>query len=79
MLSVRKEEKSTGRLHKDGGIAVNVVMKSECCPLDRKRSLLVRPHKDGDVAVNVVMKSECCPLDRKRSLLVVSTRMVVLL
>ena len=41
MLSVRQEEKSTGRLHKDGGAAVNVVMKSECCPLDRKRSLLV--------------------------------------
>ena len=50
------------RLHKDGGVAVNVVMKSECCPLDRKRSLLVRLHKEGGIAVNVVMKSECCPL-----------------
>ena len=30
---IRKEEKSTGRLHKDGGVAVNVLMKSECCPL----------------------------------------------
>ena len=29
---------------------MNVVMKSECCPLDRKRSLLVRLHKDGGVA-----------------------------
>ena len=27
----------------------NVVMKSECCPLDWKRSLLVPFHKDGDV------------------------------
>ena len=26
-----------------------MVMKSECCPLDRKRSLLVLLHKDGDV------------------------------
>ena len=28
---------------------VNMVMKSECCPLDRKRSLLVLLHKDGAV------------------------------
>ena len=28
---------------------MNVVMKSECCPLDWKRSLLVPFHKDGDV------------------------------
>ena len=28
---------------------VFLVMKSECCPLDWKRSLLVPRHKDGDV------------------------------
>ena len=28
---------------------MNVVMKSECCPLDWERSLLVSLHKDGDV------------------------------
>ena len=30
-------------------LMMNVVMKSECCPLDWKRSLLVTLHKDGDV------------------------------
>ena len=28
---------------------MNVVMKSECCPLGWKRSLLVPLHKDSDV------------------------------
>ena len=28
---------------------MNVMMKSECCPLGWKRSLLVPLHKDGDV------------------------------
>ena len=30
-------------------LMMNVVMKSECCPLDWKSSLLVPLHKDGDV------------------------------
>ena len=30
-------------------LMMNVVMKSECCPLDWKRSLLVPLHKDSDV------------------------------
>ena len=30
-------------------LMMNVVMKSECCPLDWKRSLLVPVHKDSDV------------------------------
>ena len=30
-------------------LMMNMVMKSECCPLDWKTSLLVPLHKDGDV------------------------------
>ena len=30
-------------------LMMNVVMKSECCPLDWKRSLLVSLHKDGNM------------------------------
>ena len=30
-------------------LMMNMVMKSECCPLDWKRSLLAPLHKDGDV------------------------------
>ena len=30
-------------------LIMNVVMKSECCLLDRKISLLIPLHKDGDV------------------------------
>ena len=38
-----------GRLVKVMLLMMNVVMKSDCCPLDWKRSLLVPLHKDGDV------------------------------
>ena len=41
-----------GRLVEVMLLIMNVVMKSECCQLDRKRSLLVTLHKDDDVERN---------------------------
>ena len=37
-------------------LMINVVMNSECSPLDLKRSLQVPLHKDGDVEHYVIIE-----------------------